>query len=90
MEVHLARTEAEGDGREGAQQLAMRARLQLRQGHFVPPLQPGAQADLEDKIVFSAMAEPCFEDVAYAEALALQKVEPPRALQPNPELHEAS
>ena len=89
MEVHLARTEAEGDGREGAQQLAMRARLQLRQGHFVPPLHLRAKTHLEDEVVFSAMVQPCFEDVADAEALALQEVEPPRALQQKPELHEA-
>jgi len=89
VEVHLTHADVEGDGREGAQQLAMRARLQLRQGQLVPPLHLRAKTHLEDEVVRGAMAEPCFEDVADAVALALQEVEPPRVLQLAPELHEA-
>ena len=89
VEIHLARTEAEGGRRQGAQHLAMRTGLQLRRGQLVPSLHPRAQTHLEDEVVAGTKAEPCFEDVTDAVALALQEVEPPRALQQKPELHEA-
>ena len=89
VEVHLTHADVEGDGGQGAQEFAMRTWLQLRRGQLVPPYRLRAKTHLEDEVVFSAMVQPCFEDVADAEALALQEVEAPRALQQKPELHEA-
>jgi len=89
VEIHFAHADMEGGRRQGAQEFAMRTWLQLRQGQFVPPLQLRALADLPDEVVAGAKAEPCFEDVAHAVAAMLPEVEPPRALQLAPELHEA-
>ena len=89
VEVHFAHADMEGDGRQGAQEFAMRTWLQQRQGQFVPPLQLSAPADLPDEVVAGAKAQPCFEDVAHAVAAVLPEVEPPRVLQLAPELHEA-
>jgi hypothetical protein len=61
----------------------------LRQGQLVPPFLLRTLADLPDEVVAGAKAEPCFEDVAHAVAAMLSEVEPPRALQQKPELHEA-
>ena len=90
VEVHLTHADVEGDGGQGAQELAMRTWLQQRQRQFVPPFLLRALADLPDEVVGGAKAEPCFEDVAHAVAAMLSEVEPPRVLQLAPELHEAS
>ena len=90
MEVHLAHADVEHDGGQGAQELAMRTGLQQRQGQFVPPLQLRTLADLPDEVVAGAKAQPCFQYVAHAVAAVLSEVEPPRALQQKPKLHEAS
>ena len=74
---------------DSTQEFTVLARIERRDGQFVPTLLITAVAHLPDKVISGFPAEPHLQHATDAEALILSFEEAPRALQLSPELHEA-
>jgi len=87
-QVDAVETDAEADGHNGAQELAVLARVECGRWQGVPAaerfllVEGGQLTHLPDEVIGGAQSEPCLQDAPHAEALMLRPQEAPRALQP--------
>ena len=86
-EAHVAGADVEVGGYDGSEQFAVRSGIALGWRELVPTVEllvihDGSVADFPDEVVVGCVPEPCFKDVADAEALAEVSAEEPCALQP--------
>ena len=81
FQVYTIKTDACAHGYDGAQQFAMLTGIERRAWQLVPALLLALVSHMPDKVIISLGAEPCFQHVAYAVALALPAQQAPCALQ---------
>ena len=88
-QVNPVVADAQPHGHDSTQEFTVLARIERRDGQFVPAFLITAVAHLPDKVIVGFPTEPHLQHATDAEALILFSEEAPRALQPKPELHKA-